>query len=388
MDLFAFIHHADPTKVKIGERERERERDQGRRGVGSGDVGANKRDGVAATMKHVEQSGHVVPTKVKIGEREREIETREGEEKTVDDAGGSSLPPKKLRGDHDTSEDAGATTAVKSLIALQDLLDKSRLAAEIGVTAAATIPPVPSSVAPIPEHEGNEYADSVFVANVWTRRPSERFVISSDTHDSNANAIDDEVSSIARSAVSRSTLLIPIVLTTAVATTIVVGASIPQPRDFNEGTHASIFADSTFAALHQAYVPKWDIPNGSLLDDSDICRNVVDQLAHPLFFLQLRAMDYDQLLGEFNVRAARQTCLSAEVRMRLEHLLWGKKRLEGSRTTKAIRLRGQIANVEVAGAIRVGEFKSLKGRNAALESVATDKDAEIARLTQDLSVAT
>ncbi|GJY64584.1 hypothetical protein Tco_0466044 [Tanacetum coccineum] len=40
-------------------------------------------------------------------------------------------------------------------------------------------------------------------------------------------------------------------------------------------------------------------------------------------------MGYDQLLSEFNVGAARQTCLSAEVRMRMKHLLMGNKRLEG-----------------------------------------------------------
>ncbi|GJY57448.1 hypothetical protein Tco_0456563, partial [Tanacetum coccineum] len=189
----------------------------------------------------------------------------------------------------------------------------------VGATTATTIPLVTSSVALIPEHEGGEYADSVFAANVRTRRPTERFVISSDTHDSNANAVDDEVSSVVRSTAPSSTILIPDILTTTVATTVVTGTSIPRPRDVNEATHASIFADSTSAgnvdpdaagpsqpsgnditsesfyvsldmdseALHQAYVPKWDVLNDSLLDDSNVCRSVVDQLAPPVFFLQL-----------------------------------------------------------------------------------------------------
>ncbi|GKG56184.1 hypothetical protein Tco_0577259, partial [Tanacetum coccineum] len=39
-------------------------------------------------------------------------------------------------------------------------------------------------------------------------------------------------------------------------------------------------------------------------------------------------MDYDQLYTEFNVGAARQVCLEAEVRMRAEHTLEQKDRLE------------------------------------------------------------
>ncbi|GKD33827.1 hypothetical protein Tco_1249336, partial [Tanacetum coccineum] len=39
-------------------------------------------------------------------------------------------------------------------------------------------------------------------------------------------------------------------------------------------------------------------------------------------------MDYDQLFAEFNVGAARQTCLSTEVRLRFEHNLRERKKFE------------------------------------------------------------
>ncbi|GKA14803.1 hypothetical protein Tco_0694449, partial [Tanacetum coccineum] len=52
---------------------------------------------------------------------------------------------------------------------------------------------------------------------------------------------------------------------------------------------------------------------------------------------------------------------------------------------EAIRLRGQIANVEAAKAARAGELESLKEQNADLESAAVAKDSDIAKLTQDLS---
>ncbi|GJT56315.1 hypothetical protein Tco_0991369 [Tanacetum coccineum] len=98
--------------------------------------------------------------------------------------------------------------------------------------------------------------------------------------------------------------------------------------------------------------------------------------------------------------------------MRLEHVLRGNKRLEGkcgmqanllkergteiaglkaqlslkeAEVVEAIRLRSRITDIEAADATRTGELKSLKERNAALESAAVAKDSEITKLTQDLS---
>ncbi|GJT02296.1 hypothetical protein Tco_0823465 [Tanacetum coccineum] len=85
--------------------------------------------------------------------------------KASNSAGGSGLPPKKLREDHGVFGDAGASTDGKSLAVLQGLLASSTLAVE-------------------------------------TQPPVERFVISSDTpHDYSTNAADDEVSSVLRSLV-------------------------------------------------------------------------------------------------------------------------------------------------------------------------------------------
>nr|GFA14738.1 hypothetical protein [Tanacetum cinerariifolium] len=56
----------------------------------------------------------------------------------------------------------------------------------------------------------------------------------------------------------------------------------------------------------------WIVINDSDLDDLDVFRSVVDHLAPPLLFSQLLSMNYEQLLTEFNVGAARQTCLSIE----------------------------------------------------------------------------
>ncbi|GJV10736.1 hypothetical protein Tco_1352277 [Tanacetum coccineum] len=123
-------------------------------------------------------------------------------------------------------------------------------------------------------------------------------------------------------------------------------------------------------------------------------------------------MDYEQLLAEFNVGVARETCFNVEIRMRLEHELRGRQKLEERCTlqvnrlkerdaeiaslkaqlylkeaevVKAIRLRGQIKNIEAAKAAQDGELNSLREQNTVLESASIAKDSKIAKLSQELS---
>nr|GEY32901.1 glutathione S-transferase T3-like [Tanacetum cinerariifolium] len=164
----------------------------------------------------------------------------------------------------------------------------------------------------------------------------------------------------------RSTVPDPALLTTAITTTVVASTSVLLPKGVSEPTHGSIFADSTSA------------------DTANVCCSLFDQLAPLMFFSQLCAIEYDQLFTEFNVGAARQTCLGAEVRMRFEHVLKGKKRLEAE-AAEAIRLRSRISDIKGTDATRTSELESLKERNAALEFAVGAKDYEIAKLSQDLS---
>ncbi|GKB22609.1 gypsy type transposase, partial [Tanacetum coccineum] len=121
----------------------------------------------------------------------------------------------------------------------------------------------------------------------------------------------------------------------------------------------------------------------------------------------LYGMDYDQLFAEFNVGAAHQTCLGAEIRMHAEIAnLKAQLSLREAEAAEAIRLCNQVSVVEAEVAARVSELNSLKewnivlekeknaleGQVVALESVAATKDTELislnaqmAKLTQDLS---
>nr|GEX74045.1 hypothetical protein [Tanacetum cinerariifolium] len=134
MDLFAFINHADPTKVRIGEKQIEKgqvmllESTRGRvvslAGVNEqGD--ANIQDvGHDVVIEEGAVDGQENPIDADIVRREDEVPatiddkpkgTRK-KRKTASGANGSVLPPKRLREDHDTSGDAGASTVGKSLI--------------------------------------------------------------------------------------------------------------------------------------------------------------------------------------------------------------------------------------------------------------------------------
>nr|GFA93161.1 hypothetical protein [Tanacetum cinerariifolium] len=261
--------------------------------------------------------------------------------KAASSASGSNLPPKNLREDPGTSGNDGASTAGKSLAELQGLLDRSTLAAKVGVTAAETVPFVTSSVTLTSEHEG-----------------------------------DVEDTSIVRSSISP-----PPVMTAAVAATAIAGTfSAFVLGTGTEPVIRSLFTDfaSPSAAepdtagpstIRRIYVPKWNVINDSALDDPELCRIMIDQLALPKSFFY--EAPYLMLVNK---------------RLKLQP-----HRAEAE-ATEAIRLCSQVSVVEASEATRVNELNSLKewttaleaeistleGQVATLESAAVIKDTELA----------
>ncbi|GJX56320.1 hypothetical protein Tco_0286217 [Tanacetum coccineum] len=234
MDLFAFIRHADPTKVRIGERQIEEgqvpllESTEGRvipfaGGNEQGDQNDNVEDvephdlneegGDAEVGDQIEESDCVVQDEgvniVADEEFQATATDKPGGKKKrrrAAGASGSDYPPKKLREDHGTSGDVGASTAGKSLAALEGLLARSTLAVEVGVTAATTVPFVTSSVTLTLEREGG----------------------------------DAEVTSLVRSPVPP-----PLVMTATVATTDIASATSALVLGAGtEPAHHSLFTDS------------------------------------------------------------------------------------------------------------------------------------------------
>ncbi|GKB56514.1 hypothetical protein Tco_0912700, partial [Tanacetum coccineum] len=345
MDLSAFIHVVDPTKVKIVEREHAK----GERKLLDSTVGcvvpllpvapAHTKGGLEASVDKLfneggsadqrdsaVDGGHDVEIETVMKVKDIVAETVNAEKPkhqrkkrpSAVGVSGSSLPPKKLRGDHRTS--SGVATGGKSSSVLKELLARSILNVEVGVEAVATLPLITSSVSIMLEHEGGDPTDSVTRANIRTIGPSERFIISSySSHYSSTNASKAEVNSIIRSA------FLPPVMTEAVVTSHAVSApSILIPETGTKITspvYASMFHDSDSMETVRpnvagpSYSTKQDLSIGS--------RELNTKTLH-----QIREMDYHHLFTKLNVGTARQARLNAEVRMSTEYCLSERSRLK------------------------------------------------------------
>nr|GEW93323.1 transposase (putative), gypsy type [Tanacetum cinerariifolium] len=131
-----------------------------------------------------------------------------------------------------------------------------------------------------------------------------------------------------------------------------VGRSHPIPGGFSDcsgrdfligGIRTVINPDSN---LQKVYVPQWNVTNGFCLDDSGACREMVDEFSPPKFFAFVRGMDHDQLFTEFNIGAARQIYLSAEVRMRAEYNIKERMRLNSMVEEKDSLLKSMCEEIE------------------------------------------
>ncbi|GJU40384.1 hypothetical protein Tco_1193341 [Tanacetum coccineum] len=364
MDLFAFIHVVDPTKVKIVERERA----EGERRLLDSTVGrVVSLLPVAPARSEGELEASVDKLFDKGGKPDQEdsaaggghpaeiesvtvVEDVSAENVTAErpkhphkkrpaatDVGGSSHPPKKLRGDHGTP--SGIATGGKSPSVLKELFASSIL-----------------------NVEGGDPTDSITGLNLRTVGPSERFVISSySSHHSSTNASGAEVDFVSRSAV------LPLVTTEAVVTSHAVSAhSVPVPETgtkITSSVHASMFHDSNFTET-------------------------------------------------FNIGIARQAFLNADVRMRTEYCLSERSRLESeckkqadllkarddeienlkarlllkeAEATEAIRLRVQVSAAEAAEKVCADELYALKRTNVALKNERDSLNGKITELQSSVS---
>nr|GFA96245.1 hypothetical protein [Tanacetum cinerariifolium] len=209
----------------------------------------------------------------------------------VADAGGPSHPFKKLR------EDCGA------------LGGASTADAEGRGEPIPTLPFVTSSVSATPERKDKSPTDSVPGLNLRTIGAPQRFVISLDSfHHSGANIAEAEVDSIVRSsapAIATVTTVTVAIDADATATRAPVAPSLFGVGSSSTGRIDSVpggFSDvsgSDFliggirtvvdpvSDLQKVYVPRWSATNGFGLDDSRICREMLDKFSPQKFFAEL-----------------------------------------------------------------------------------------------------
>nr|GEV59260.1 transposase (putative), gypsy type [Tanacetum cinerariifolium] len=411
MDLFAFIHVPDPTKVRVVERER----GEGEPRVLETTVGCTilllliapdrADNNLEASMNRLFDEGGSGAGGEQEAGTAAGVRIVSGEDVAVEE-------PRHLR--------------KKGKLQRMDSLAISMLNVESGAEVTTMLPFVTSSISATPEHD----------SGVLTA--PERFVISSDSSQHSANAFEVECSSIIRS------VFILLVVTKAVITTQV--SSILSKADPEPSTnvvtlvHTSMFQDSGSAgivrpdvassshalgkelslgsrevnseSLHEVFVLQWNILNDSLLDSLDASWEFIDHLAPLVLFSQIWDMDYKELFTEFSVGTTRQACLSAELRMRTEFCLSERMRLvsqlgkqadllkskdeevkdlkarlllKEAEAAEAIHLRAKASNFKAVKKSLRDEVTALKGRNAILEKERDALDGKVTDLAASVT---
>nr|GEZ57715.1 hypothetical protein [Tanacetum cinerariifolium] len=331
MELSAFIHVGDPTKVKVAERERAEEE-------------ARLLDSI------VRRVVSLLP--VALARAESELET--SVDRLFDEGGSADQGDSAVGGGQDA--ETKLVTGVKIIAAENVIAERAkcpRKKRQAFTDASGSFHPpknlrghrtsITSSVSATLKHESGAPDDSITRLNVRTIGPSERSVAP------------------------------PPVMTEAVITTNI--ASIPSTPAPKTGT-------------------KWHVSNDTLLDDHDVSREFIDHLAPPVLFAQIREMDYHHLVTEFNVGTARQACLNAEVRMRTEYCLSGKRRLESecekqadllkARDAKVENLKAQLQLKETEAAEADWQNDGLVDQVHALETTCSGLYDQVAKLDVDL----
>ncbi|GJY78844.1 hypothetical protein Tco_0484645 [Tanacetum coccineum] len=239
IDLFTFIRHSDPTKVRIGERDLAKREVkllkmiEGRTisldppvtaALGDSDDSINKlfdkgdnvgqehsveRDDDVLEETIAKVVSEVAVEKTKKSKRKRKI---------AGDASASTFPPKRLREDYHVLT---SITGGKSLATIRSLIPEGSSV---------------SSVIAEPRDDG--LADSVSGLNLWTYPPSKRYVISSDdSHYSDSRFV---VNFFARYVVADT-----LVMTISITTTVSIDAFVVQvSKDKVKSKNLETFGDS------------------------------------------------------------------------------------------------------------------------------------------------
>nr|GEW34633.1 putative transposase (putative), gypsy type [Tanacetum cinerariifolium] len=130
---------------------------------------------------------------------------------------------------------------------------------------------------------------------------------------------------------------------------------------------------SAVGSPESIYRPEWGLANGSMLDTPEACQDLVDHVAPPGYFSELRHLHNDDFLRQYNVNLARQVAMGLQLRLRFEQ--------------KAKLLRKSVAQVAHRDKRIQAREHEIKNLEALLEAEADMKKAakdKSARLSQEL----
>nr|GEV05433.1 hypothetical protein [Tanacetum cinerariifolium] len=130
---------------------------------------------------------------------------------------------------------------------------------------------------------------------------------------------------------------------------------------------------SAVGSPESIYRSEWGVANGSMLDTPKACQDLVDHVAPPGYFFELRHLHNDDFLRQYNVNLARQVAMGSHLRLRFEQ--------------EAELLRKSVARVARRDKRIQAREHEIKNLEALLEAEADMKKAaehKSARLSQEL----
>nr|GEY10980.1 hypothetical protein [Tanacetum cinerariifolium] len=157
-------------------------------------------------------------------------------------------------------------------------------------------------------------------------------------------------------------------------------AAAGDPESKNASSPAEVGSSKS------VYRPKWGVTNGSLLDTPEACQDLVDHVAPPGYFFELRHMHNDEFLRKYNVSLARQVAMGSQLRLRFEQKakLLRKFVAQVAHRDKRIQARElEIKNLEALLEVEANTKKVVEDRSAGLSQELENMCAQFSDLQDE-----
>ncbi|GJS65520.1 hypothetical protein Tco_0680084 [Tanacetum coccineum] len=154
--------------------------------------------------------------------------------------------------------------------------------------------------------------------------------------------------------------------------------SIPE-RDVAQSSKGATVAgdpesdNTSFTSMVESpgniYQPGWGVTKGYRLDTPEACQDLVDHLAPPRYFSELRHLPNDDFLGKYNINLARQVAMGSQLRLRFkqEAKLLKKYVAQVARRDQRIQAsENEIKNLEALLEAETDMKKAAEAKNAKL----------------------
>ncbi|GJR97248.1 hypothetical protein Tco_0269422 [Tanacetum coccineum] len=131
------------------------------------------------------------------------------------------------------------------------------------------------------------------------------------------------------------------------------------------------------------YQPEWGVTNDCLLDTPSSCQELVDHLAPPGYFSELRHLPNEDFLGQFNMTLAWQVAMGSQLRLRFEQeakLLRKSVAQVAHRDQRIQAMEGEKKNLETLLEAEADMRKAAKAKNAELVKEMESLHAQLTKL--------